>query len=117
MTSVDWKLLSTLKNLLITCADDRTARIYDGITFELLKVLDTYELYGWHTITYLVIDAEKDFLIVSTQNGYLVIWNLHDYKCYAMHKLHCGSIEGLVISRDHVLTIGSDCVVNSISIV
>ncbi|XP_047124837.1 uncharacterized protein LOC105848395 isoform X1 [Hydra vulgaris] len=116
VTSVGWKILSSSKNILVTCADDQTARVYDGISFQFLKVLDTYELYGWHTLTYIVIDVKKDFLLISTQNGYVVVWNLRDYKCYAKYKLHSGSIEGLVIDKDHILTIGSDCVVNNFSI-
>jgi len=116
VTSADWKILSNgSKCVLITCADDKTCRIYDGETFQLLKVVNTYDIYGWHTLTYMCINSEKDLLICSTQNGYVVMWDLSSYKKVYEEKLHDGSIEGLVLDmkQEHLYTVGSDCAVNA----
>ena len=57
-------------------------------------------------------------MVVSTQNGYLVTWDLNTYECLAKSKMHCGSIEGLALTSDEecVITIGSDCIVNRFSL-
>lgn len=120
VTSSCWKILSDrITNLLITCADDKTARIYNGISFELLHIVNTYNIYGWHTLTYLCIDNIKDRLICSTQNGYLSIWNLKTYEVVYQEKLHGGSIEGMVLDSEQkfIYTVGSDCVVNRFTFV
>jgi len=118
VTSADWKILSNGSCVLITCADDKTCRIYDGETFLLLKIVNTYDIYGWHTLTYMCINSEKDLLICSTQNGYVVMWDLITHEKIFEKKLHGGSIEGLVLDekQEHLYTVGSDCVVNAFSI-
>lgn len=120
VTAVDWKIFSSGKHVLTTCADDRTVRIYDGVTFDLLHVVNTYDVYGWHTLTYMCLCRTKELLIVSTQNGFLVVWDLkkEDYRCVAKWKMHSGSIEGLDLPSDEssIFTIGSDCVVNCFSL-
>ena len=113
VTDVNWcKLSSSGRNILATCADDQTVRIYDGESFELMKVVNTNSIYGWHTLTYMVIDTNRDVLYVTTQNGYLVSWDLRTYERTFCRKIHAGSIEGIALSSDKnsLLTIGSDCV-------
>lgn len=114
VTSVDWKLLSNNNNILATCADDQTVRIYDGVTFTLIKMVDTYSIYGWHTLTYMCIQPKRNLLICATQNGYLVVWNLDTFECLTERKIHGGSIEGLALDKNEqfVFTTSSDCVVN-----
>lgn len=113
VTDVNWcRLPSSRRNILATCADDQTIRIYDGESFELIKVLNTHDIYGWHTLTYMEIDNSRDALYVTTQNGYLVSWDLQTYERTFCRKMHAGSIEGIALSSDKesLLTIGSDCV-------
>ena len=112
VTDVGWCVLSSGKNILATCADDQTVRIYDGKSFELLKVVNTHDIYGWHTLTYLAIDTCRDVLYVTTQNGYLVSWDMRTFERIFCHKIHAGSIEGIALSKDmqNLVTIGSDCV-------
>ena len=113
VTDVNWcRLPSSRRNILATCADDQTIRIYDGESFELIKVLNTHDIYGWHTLTYMEIDNSRDALYVTTQNGYLVSWDIQTYERTFCRKMHAGSIEGIALSSDKesLLTIGSDCV-------
>ena len=118
VTDVGWKTLPCGKTILATCADDQTVRVYDGTNFELFNVFNTRDIYGWHTLTYMSIDAKRNRLFVSTQHGYLVSWDLKNFERVYCRKLHAGSIEGLTLSPDHdsLITIGSDCVINRISL-
>lgn len=118
VTDVSWKILPCGKTILATCADDQTVRVYHGKSFELLNVLNTHDIYGWHTLTYMSIDDKRNRLFVSTQHGYLVGWDLKNFEQVYCRKLHAGSIEGLTLSPDHdsLLTIGSDCVVNRVAL-
>jgi len=114
VTDISWKLLASGKHILATCADDRTIRIYDGLTFELITVLKTELVYGWYTLTYMEINEKNDRLFVTTQNGYLLSWDLNSFELIFCEKLHAGSIEGIALSKDgqSLVTLGSDCVVN-----
>ena len=112
VTDVAWRQLLCGRDILATCADDQTVRIYDGESFELVKIVNTYDIYGWHTLTYMTIDNCRDVLYVTTQNGYLVSWDLKTFERTFCRKVHGGSIEGISLSKDakDLLTIGSDCV-------
>lgn len=118
VTSVDWKLLSNGNCMLATCADDRTVHIYDGKAFKLLKVLRTDDIHGWYTLTYLAINPSTDWLLCSTQNGFLILWDMITMEGIFCKKLHCGSIEGLEWneSLESFASIGSDCIVNIFSV-
>ena len=118
VTSIDWKILSGGDCILASCADDRTVRIHNGRTYELLNILQTDKIHGWYTLTYLSINTSKDWLLCSTQNGYLILWDLATKHCMFCNKLHCGSIEGLEWndSFQNFASIGSDCIANIFSI-
>ena len=112
VTAVDWQMMSSGMNLLATCADDRTVRLYDGHGFSLVSVLDSKDIHGWHTLTYLCLNPDTGQCLCSTQNGHLVLWNVPSGERVACWKVHCGSIEGLVWKRDLICTVSSDCIVN-----
>jgi WD40 repeat protein len=102
------------KNLLATCADDRTARLIDGISFETIHVLKLQDLVGWFTLTYLSLNPHDQQCLCSTQNGHLALWDCSTGELLTCRKMHCGSIEGLAWSQDYSEfgTVSSDCVVN-----
>jgi len=113
VTAVQWK-----SDRIYTCADDRTVRIYNTRNYQCVNVLQTPKsLFGWFTLTYLQVDEDKQWIICTTQNGYLVIWhgeeNLLPILC---KKIHFGSLEGLAYdaNQQRVVTIGSDCIVTSL---
>ena len=118
VTAVDWEILSNGQCIIATCADDRTVRVTNGSTFELIKVLDTKEIYGWYTLTYMSINPKQNWILCSTQNGYLILWDIASGKCLLHKRMHCGSIEGLSWNDDFrwFATVGSDCVVNMLSV-
>ena len=100
--------------LLATCADDRTVHIRDGVTFTMKYVLDTKDIHGWYTLTYLCLNPVKNWCLCSTQNGRLVLWDCLSGERLGCRKMHAGSIEGLAWNKDYTLcaTVSSDCVVN-----
>ncbi|XP_001625976.2 uncharacterized protein LOC5505112 [Nematostella vectensis] len=118
VTSVDWKQMCDGPTILATCADDRTVRVIDSDTFTLLHALKLKDVPGWYTLTYLSLYPIGQQIVCSTQNGRLALWDCSNGKLLECRKVHCGSIEGLVYSKDYKLcvTVGSDCVVNLFSI-
>lgn len=117
VTDVSWKILLSGKNVLATCADDQTIRLYDGDTFDLIRIVNTHDIYGWHTLTYLCINTNKNLMFVSTQHGYLIAWDLDTFERVCCSKMHAGSIEGIALTpcQEFLVTLGSDCVVNCFS--
>lgn len=103
--------------ILATCADDRTVRINDGNTFYLLHILKTQHIHGWYTLTYLAINPVKNWILCSTQNGYIIIWDSVSSLSLCCEKVHCGSIEGLEWNKsfETFASVGSDCAVNLFS--
>jgi WD40 repeat protein len=94
VTSVDWKILNNKTELLISCSDDQTIRIYEITTkvklfiylfihsfiylfvkaenemdCKFVEVLTTKEITEWHTLTYLAVDPFSSLLACATQNG------------------------------------------------
>ncbi|CAF0792995.1 unnamed protein product [Didymodactylos carnosus] len=132
VTSCSWTLfLSVNKYRILTCADDRTVRIYNGLETDdehhycFIQMIKAPEnVFGWFTLTYIQIDSEKNLILCVTQNGYLIIWKLlfenEDYEnaaskvhlCFSS-KIHFGSLEGLCYdkSEQRLATIGSDCTI------
>lgn len=95
VTSVDWQM-TKLGNLLVTCSDDRKIGIWNGDTYELMFVLDTSEyVLDWHTLTYLALIPDSEFLLCSTQNGYVFLFSLVTKKAIFFSKIHASSVEGL----------------------
>jgi WD40 repeat protein len=114
VTSVDWQI-TQLGEILATCADDKTVRIYDGKTWELLHIFESHDVEEWHTITYLALETGGKRLACATQNGFLIVWDLESKKRVFGHKMHAGSIEGLRWNHKAglITTCSSDCTVNT----
>lgn len=140
VTSVDWKTVGQ-QSIIATCADDRvstvlthdvssewpyfffsfqTVRLTCGESFELIRILNTKDIYGWHTLTYLAFQRTGDspLLVCSTQNGHIVVWDGLTGQRLARGKIHLGSIEGLALQSggNCLATVGADCVVNMFKI-
>ena len=94
--------------LFASCSDDQTVRLYavdisgSEPDFTFFKSLDTKFIEEWHTITYMAVEEGGSRLAISTQNGYLVIWDLagvysEEYEANIVfnRRVHAGSIEGL----------------------
>ena len=93
----------------------------DGNTFDVIWVLSTHDLYGWHTLTYLVLhpstsstSVSRPLLTCTTQHGYVIVWDTHSGDRMACGRIHCGSVEGLTWnnSTGALATVGSDCIVH-----
>jgi len=113
VTAVDWQ--STIYgHIFATCADDKTVRIYDGASLDLLHIFTTTEVEEWHTITYLAIERGGHRVAVSTQSGYIFIWDIGKKQKHFGEKMHAGSIEGLIWNHksSFLVSCGSDCNVN-----
>ena len=50
-------------------------------------------------------------LIVTTQHGYVVIFDIASEEIIICNKVHCGSIEGCTVDRStgYFATVGGDC--------
>lgn len=99
----------------------------DGNNFKLIHILSTSDLYGWHTLTYLTLHLStcasssssltppNNFLLTcTTQNGYVVVWDVMSSERVACGRIHCGSVEGLALNptTGSLATVGADCVVH-----
>ncbi|PRP86721.1 hypothetical protein PROFUN_02870 [Planoprotostelium fungivorum] len=112
VTSVDWTD-TVIGQIIATCADDQTIRIYETKDWNLLHVFTTEDIEEWHTLTYLCIEPSGDRLAVASQNGYVCVWSLETKERLFAEKMHAGSIEGLCWERDgHLRSCSSDCTVN-----
>ena len=51
------------------------------------------------------------YLMVTTQHGYLVLFDVFSGKMLLQNKMHCGSVEGLVWEgkKKQLVTVGGDC--------
>ena len=115
----DWVLGEECKNdhVFASCSDDQLVRVYrvnfdnGDPEFFFMFELDTHFIEEWHTITYLALEENGTRVAVSTQNGYLVIWDIsfqNDKNVLFSRKIHEGSIEGLKWKGGKLLTISSD---------
>ena len=105
--------------ILATCADDCTTRIYKhtpdtGKEPELIHIFNTTEVEEWHTLTYLALEPKGKRVAVATQTGYVFMWNIETKEKLFGEKLHTGSIEGLRWNAAHkaLVTTSSDCTTN-----
>ena len=110
VTSVDWKPMKVLNGeILASCSDDKSIHIYDPLNnFELVKTLKTTDVLDWHTITYLSLEENGTHLAVSTQNGFVVIFNLETWTPVFCEKLHLGGVEGLCWKKKLLVSCASD---------
>jgi len=93
---------------------DRTVRMYNAHTFELLHVLSTgVHIPEWHTCTYLALEPNGSLVACATQNGFVCVWSLLTWERVAVGRLHAGSVEGLRWSSTSGLlaTCSADCMV------
>ena len=92
----------------------------NGISFDLIRVFDTKDVHGWHTLTYLAFNPSEHNceLACVTQNGHLLVWDVMTTKEIVRGKLHCGSVEGLKWNgkRNLLATCAADCNVHLLSI-
>jgi len=112
VTSIDWKQ-TCMSEILVTCADDRTVRIWSTDTWEVIYTFETIESTNeWHTATYTALSATH--ICCVTQNGYILVWDLLSKRKIFGEKMHTGSIEGLAWHEPSGLlaTCASDCTVN-----
>ena len=124
VTSVDWKQLKQVGEVLATCSDDKTVRIYqrEAKEFKLQFVLDTYFLTDWHTLTYMALEDQGTRIAAVTENSYLVIWDLVDSLKHKRQtvlfakKIHIGSIESLQWKQNTLVCAASDCAFTFISL-
>ena len=57
------------------------------------------------------VPKEPPQVMVTTQHGYLVLFNVLTGEMVLKDKMHCGSVEGLVWEgfRSRLATVGGDC--------
>ena len=100
----------------------QTIRVIDGTSFNIIHIFSTHDLYGWHTLTYLALHPSEPSVTMSsrllltctTQNGYVIVWDVYSSGRVACGRIHCGSIEGLTWNKStgSLATVGADCVVH-----
>lgn len=111
VTSVDWKPMNILQGeVLVSCSDDQTIKIYDPINqFTHISTLSTKDIVlDWHTITYIALEENGTHLACSTQNGFIVIFDLQTNKPMFCEKVHMGGIEGLCWKGNLLVSCASD---------
>jgi WD40 repeat protein len=121
VTGVRWEEIKSteissevLSEILVTCSDDESLRIYSPKSWTILFTLNTSVIQEWHTITYTSIKNSGSHVACVTQNGFLFILNLNTLKCEIVERIHNGSIEGLDW-KDQLITCSSEglcCVVS-----
>lgn len=109
VTGVDWKVLSSGQERLISCSDDRSVRVYDPATWQLLFTFWTTVIREWHTLTYACIDEDRNQAVVVSQNGYLFLLDLERFEVKYGKKIHYGSAEGLDLAGRKAATCSSEC--------
>lgn len=117
VTSVDWKEMSKSagSEVLVTCSDDQTFRIYNPEKdFSLVFCGNVHFLQEWQTLTYLALETHGDFLAIVSQTGYLFIFDLSTRQFFFKNKIHLGGIEGLQWQNELIVTCGSDNLVSII---
>lgn len=108
-----------------SCSFLQTVRVMDGQTYEVIRILSTYDLHGWHTLTYLTLhhspspslssskpSSQPLLVTCTTQHGYVVVWNVETGHRITSGRIHLGSVEGLTWNENSgsLATVGADCV-------
>jgi len=158
VTSVEWKYIKGIGEVITTCADDRSVMIWrlntqytdkdkhyhhyhqlyelekqqgkaaEEVDFDIQErhSMDRWGLYhvfrtdqyglDWHTLTYLQIEPRGTRIGVSTQNGFVFVWDMKSKTLQSFGKGHQGSIEGLkwvtCEEKNLLATCSSDCTIN-----
>ena len=90
--------------MFISCGDDKKAIVWllneSNANFkrkwDLYTIIDMKEMkMDWFTFTYLNIIPIKGYLLLTTQNGYIFVYDIINKNIKFKNKIHFGSIEGL----------------------
>lgn len=121
VTGVRWEKIentligtSEVSEILVSCSDDETLRVYNTSTWEILLTVCTSCIQEWHTITYAAIEKNGRRVACVTQNGFLFVVDLRNGNFEVVERLHNGSIEGFDWKTD-LITCSSEglaCVVS-----
>ena len=127
VTCLDWtsiKYNNMLKEVLLSCSDDKTINIFDSFEekFNLILKVDFSKcIRGFFTLTYCSFniceelnDENKNLLCIGTQAGYLIIYDIYTKNIKFMEKIHYGGIEGLFFENNKISTCGNDNIINII---
>lgn len=114
VTCLDWNTISNKKEILASCSDDGTLHIYDvQNNFALLSLLNLNKyIFGFFTLTYLSLNksGNDSRIVITTQVGYMIIYDIIDNKILFIEKIHYGGIEGLDFNDNLIASCGNDCV-------
>ncbi|KAJ5072568.1 wd repeat-containing protein [Anaeramoeba ignava] len=120
VTSCDWGNNQKIE-IVATCSDDATIRLYSVKysnsnipTLELSQIISTNTLY----ITYLKFDEMMQNIVVTTEDGFVVAFEMENKKEILRKRFHGGSVEGLIYNpkNKNWISCGSDCTVHLFSI-
>ena len=121
VTGVRWERIqeisvngNSLSEILVSCSDDETLRVYNTRTWENILEVTTSCIQEWHTITYTAIEKDGYRVACVTQNGFLFVIDLRSGGFEVVERLHNGSIEGFAW-RDEIITCSSEglaCIVS-----
>ena len=119
VTSLDWNINQHLhKEILISCSDDGTVNVYDVLSnFSKIVTLNIKKyIYGFFTLTYLSMCPSLPYIVITTQVGYVIIYDILKQKIAFIEKIHYGGIEGIAFDKSIIATCGNDCILNYIKI-
>jgi len=113
VTCIIWNIMNN-KEIILSCSDDHTINLYDpNLNFEnILKVDFSNIYYGFFTLTYCAIDnnnPSNKYIVIGTQVGFLIIYDIIKNKIIFHEKIHYGGIEGLSFSNNTISTCSNDC--------
>jgi len=84
----------SLGELFISCSDDQTFRVYQADKdFKLLYVENTHFVKEWHTLTYLALEKGGRRVAITSQSGYLFIYDLKEKRFEYWRKVHMGKFK------------------------
>lgn len=123
VTGVRWDTIrpieingAVIAEILISCSDDESLRVYNTSTWEILHVFHTNIIKEWHTITYAAIQKNGVHVACVTQNGFLFVMDLIDLSFRNILRIHNGSIEGFDW-KDKMITCSSEGLACAISLI
>jgi len=129
VTCLDWtsiKANNILKEVLLSCSDDKTINIFDSFEEQfnlILKVDFSKCIWGFFTLTYCsfnkyeeVNDENNNLICIGTQAGYLIIYDISTKNIKFLEKIHYGGIEGLFFENNIISTCGNDNIINIIEL-